>query len=86
MDEIDENDRKNDSIFLPHESNPYTERIPCGYCLKENVFTRVYYNKKIPFASVFLCYNCGIDFVDKNEGWELITTKIRFLPQQQQQQ
>lgn len=64
--------------FLNHESNPYTMRIPCGYCERSNVFTRCYMNKQ-KNKSLFLCYNCGIDFVDKKEGWELIQTKVSFL-------
>lgn len=67
-------------IMLPHESDQYTRRIPCAYCRKTNVFTRAFMNKKLKLenASCYLCYNCGVDFVDKNEGWELIVSKVHF--------
>ena len=65
-------------VNLPHESDQYTQRIPCAYCGKDNLFTRCFFNERVQFASAYLCYNCGIDFVDKNEGWRLVTTKVHF--------
>ena len=68
------------TILMDHESDQYTRRIPCSYCRKTNVFTKAFMNKKLDLknASVYLCYNCGVDFVDKNIGWELIQTKVYF--------
>jgi hypothetical protein len=66
--------------YLSHESNPHTQRIPCGYCGKSNVYTRPFLNRNLSLlnGSIYLCYRCGVDFVDKNEGWEEIQSKIVF--------
>lgn len=64
------------NVFLPHESNRYTDRYPCGYCDRKNVYTRCFYNENVKWTSMFLCYNCGVDFVDKKDGWKLIESKI----------
>jgi hypothetical protein len=64
---------------LDYESNPYTARIPCGYCGKTNCYTKCFINrsvKELSKASYYLCYNCGVDFVDKNCGWDLVEAKV----------
>lgn len=66
-----------DTVSLPHESNRYTERYPCGYCGKKDVYTRAYMNRKLN-AATYLCYCCACDFVDKKDGWEAIETKLHF--------
>lgn len=68
-----------ESFNLPHESNQYTQRIDCVSCKRKNVFTRVLAKNDDLFSARYLCHNCATDYVDKNEGWHVVTTKVSFV-------
>lgn len=52
------------------ESDRIRDRFPCFECLADNVYTRIYINRKL-IRSYYLCRNCATDYVEK-KGYELL--------------
>lgn len=56
---------------IPWESDPYKNKYPCAECMLKNVYTRIYVNRE-KNHSMFLCYCCASDYVEKRGYKELI--------------
>jgi hypothetical protein len=56
-------------LKIPFERDRFEDPFPCSDCDKDKVYTRIYVNKKLG-ASKWLCYNCAVDYRDRDSNWE----------------
>ena len=65
---------------IAYERNKYEEPFPCSECGKDYVFTRIWINKNL-CAAKWLCYNCSVDYLDRDSNWKSASVKIHLKKQ-----